>query len=455
MSTTEILQSMDRTKTEGMKGPLPKTQMPPLFDQPVTNKNWYKFVNWPQSILLISTPLIALYGIFTTELTRKTMIWAIVYYFITGLGITAGYHRMWAHRAYRGSPILRWFFSFAGAGAVEGSAYWWSRGHRAHHRWTDTDKDPYSAHRGFFFSHFGWMLVNRPKNRIGFADVADLKVDPIVAFQHNYYPYFALGMGFLFPTLIAGLGWGDFRGGFFYSGVARLVFVHHATFCVNSLAHYLGEASFDDHNTPRDHWVTAFATLGEGYHNFHHQFPQDYRNAIKYTQYDPTKWLIIVLSWFGLAYELKEFPANEVNKGIIFMKEKKIKAEKAKLNYGTPLKDLPVYTWDEFQSLVLNENKKWILMEGVLYDVKNFMREHPGGVKYLSTAIGKDMTTAFNGGIYNHSNGARNLLTQFRVGVLLNGMQVMTDADVETEAQAYDSSLEYDTKVANFNKKTA
>ncbi|KAI9274167.1 hypothetical protein BY458DRAFT_507403 [Sporodiniella umbellata] len=76
------------------------------------------------------------------------------------------------------------------------------------------------------------------------------------------------------------------------------------------------------------------------------------------------------------------------------MKEKKIKAEKAKLNYGTPLKDLPVYTWDEFQSLVLNENKKWILMEGVLYDVKNFMREHPGGVKYLSTAIGKDMTTA-------------------------------------------------------------
>lgn len=202
---------MDRTKTEAMKPPLPKTQMPPLFDKPVTNKNWYQFVNWPQSILLLSTPLIALYGMFTTELTRKTMIWAIVYYFITGLGITAGYHRMWAHRAYRGTLALRWIFSFAGAGAVEGSIYWWSRGHRAHHRWTDTDKDPYSAHRGFFFSHFGWMLVNRPKNRIGFADVADLKADKVVAFQHKYYPYFALGMGFLFPTLVAGLGWGDFR----------------------------------------------------------------------------------------------------------------------------------------------------------------------------------------------------------------------------------------------------
>ncbi|EIE84760.1 hypothetical protein G6F46_001296 [Rhizopus delemar] len=456
MSTIELLGTMDRTKTEAMKPPLPKTQMPPLFDKPVTSKNWYQFVNWPQSILLLSTPLIALYGMFTTELTRKTLIWAIVYYFITGLGITAGYHRMWAHRAYRGSLLLRWLFSFAGAGAVEGSIYWWSRGHRAHHRWTDTDKDPYSAHRGFFFSHFGWMLVKRPNNRIGYADVADLKADSVVALQHRLYPYFALGMGFLFPTLVAGLGWGDFRGGFFYAAVARLVFVHHATFCVNSLAHYLGEASFDDHNTPRDHWITALATLGEGYHNFHHQFPQDYRNAIKYTQYDPTKWLIIILSWFGLAYELKEFPSNEVSKGRIFMQEKKIREEKSKLFYGVPLKDLPVYTWEEFQSLVLNENKKWILIEGVLYDVKNFMKEHPGGVKYLSTAIGKDMTTSFNGGIYNHSNGARNLLTSLRVGVLKNGMQVMTEADAaadDSTAHNYDISLEYDTKIADFYKK--
>jgi stearoyl-CoA desaturase (delta-9 desaturase) len=211
MSATEVFTTIERTKTEAMKPPLPKTQMPPLFDKPVTNKNWTQFVNWPQSILLLSTPLIALYGMFTTELTRKTLIWAIGYYFITGLGITAGYHRMWAHRAYRGSLFLRWLLSFAGAGAVEGSIYWWSRGHRAHHRWTDTDKDPYSAHRGFFFSHIGWMLVKRPNNRIGYADVADLKADSVVAFQHKFYPYFALGMGFLFPTLVAGLGWGDFR----------------------------------------------------------------------------------------------------------------------------------------------------------------------------------------------------------------------------------------------------
>ncbi|KAI8090662.1 delta-9 desaturase [Thamnidium elegans] len=445
-----VTSTSDCTKTEAMKPPLPKTNMPPLFDQPVTSKNWTKFVNWPQAILLLATPLIALYGILTTELSQKTLIWTIVYYFITGLGITAGYHRMWSHRAYRGTTLYRWFMSLAGAGAVEGSIYWWSRGHRAHHRWTDTDKDPYSAHRGFFFSHFGWMLVNRPKNRIGYADVADLKADPVVAFQHKFYPFFALGMGFIFPTLVAGFGWGDFRGGYFYAGVLRLVFVHHATFCVNSLAHYLGESTFDDHNTPRDSWITAICTLGEGYHNFHHQFPQDYRNAIKFGQYDPTKWLIICMSWFGLAYDLKQFPTNEVTKGRLFMEEKRIRAEQGKLTYGTPIKDLPIYSWEEFQSLVLNDNKKWVLLEGILYDIENFMHEHPGGTKYLSTAVGKDMTTSFNGGVYNHSNGARNLLTSLRVGVLRNGMQVMTEADAT--ASNYDDSLEYDTKSAQFYK---
>jgi stearoyl-CoA desaturase (delta-9 desaturase) len=212
----------------------------------------------------------------------------------------------------------------------------------------------------------------------------------------------------------------------------------------------LGESTFDDHNTPRDSWVTALVTLGEGYHNFHHQFPQDYRNAIKFGQYDPTKWLIIVLSWFGLAYELKQFPTNEVTKGRLFMEEKRIQEQKAKLFFGTPLKDLPIYTWEEFQSLVLNDNKKWVLIEGVLYDVEEFMKEHPGGMKYLSTAVGKDMTTAFNGGIYNHSNGARNLLTSLRVGVLRNGMQVMTEADAT--ASIYDDSLEFDSKAALFNK---
>lgn len=142
--------------------------------------------------------------------------------------------------------------------------------------------------------------------------------------------------------------------------------------------------------------------------------------------------MIIMFSWLGLAYDLKQFPENEISKGAIYMEEKRLSAQKSKLSYGTPLKNLPVYTWEEFQSCVLKDNKKWILIEGVLYDVERFIKEHPGVKGYILHGVGKDMTAAFNGGVYDHSNDSRNLLTSFRVGVLLNGMQVMTEADALT-----------------------
>jgi hypothetical protein len=90
------------------------------------------------------------------------------------------------------------------------------------------------------------------------------------------------------------------------------------------LAHYLGDHTFDDRRSPRDHFITAILSLGEGYHNFHHEFPQDYRNAIKFYQYDPTKWLIKTLSYVGLTHHLKKFPDNEIKKGIFLMEQKKL-----------------------------------------------------------------------------------------------------------------------------------
>lgn len=332
----------------------------------------------------------------------------------------------------------------AGSGAFEGSIRWWSRGHRAHHRWTDSDRDPYAATRGFFFAHMGWMLVNRPKNRIGYADIADLKRDPIVQFQHKYYLYFAVGMAFVFPCLVAGLGWGDFKGGLVYAGLCRLVFVHHATFCVNSLAHFLGDTTYDDFHTPKDSWITAIVTCGEGYHNFHHEFPQDYRNAILWNQYDPTKWLIKALSMCGLTYDLKTFSANEIEKGRIQMLEKRALDAKKKIAFGIPLCDLPVYTMEEFKALVNTQNKQWILLDGIMYDVENF--DHPGGPKYINAGIGNDMTKSFSGGVYNHSNGARNLLTSMRVGVLKDAIDLNRVLPNTEKAHAYQDTLEPEKK---------
>ncbi|KAG0283264.1 hypothetical protein BGZ96_012365 [Linnemannia gamsii] len=412
------------TATETRRDPLLHGELPPLLEGGLTFKNVWKNLDWKHVLALGLTPLIALYGLFTTEIQTKTLIWSIIYYFATGLGITAGYHRLWAHRSYSAGPAMSFALALLGAGAVEGSIKWWSRGHRAHHRWTDTEKDPYSAHRGMFFAHIGWMLVKRPGWKIGHADVDDLNKSKLVVWQHNNYPALIVLMGLIFPTAVAGLGWGDWRGGYFFAAILRLVFVHHATFCVNSLAHWLGEGPFDDRHSPRDHFITAFVTLGEGYHNFHHQFPQDYRNAIRFYQYDPTKWLIATCAFFGFASHLKTFPENEVRKGQLQMIEKRVMEKKTKLQWGTPIAELPIMSFEDFEHACKNDNKKWILLEGVVYDVADFMAEHPGGEKYIKIGIGKDMTAAFNGGMYDHSNAARNLLSLMRVAVVEFGGEV-------------------------------
>ncbi|CAG8471029.1 5448_t:CDS:2 [Ambispora leptoticha] len=392
------------------------------LDDPITLANWYKHVNWLHAVLLTSTPLIAIYGFFTTPLLLKTFIWSFIWYFCTGIGITAGYHRLWAHRAYTASLSLKLFLLACASGAVEGSARWWCRDHRAHHRYTDTDRDPYNAHRGLLYSHVGWMYLKQNPQRIGRSDISDLNADPLLSFQHRYYGLFALTFGVLFPMAVTGLGWGDWRGGFFFAAIARLVVVHHATFCVNSLAHYLGDTTYDDKHTPRDHFITAILTMGEGYHNFHHEFPQDYRNAIRFYQYDPTKWLIKFCSWFGLSTHLKRFPDNEVAKGQLFMQQKKLDAKRRTLNWGVPLEKLPIFTFEEFQEI--SKTKNWVLIEGIIHDVTNFIDEHPGGKAFITSSIGRDMTTAFNGGVYDHSNAARNLTSMLRVGVIAGGGEV-------------------------------
>ncbi|KAL0958430.1 hypothetical protein HGRIS_000572 [Hohenbuehelia grisea] len=384
-----------------------KTQKPlPPFDW----RQWHKEINWISTALLASTPIIGLVGAYYTRLRWQTALFSVVYYFFTGLGITAGYHRLWAHRAYNASRPLQYILALAGAGACEGSIKWWSRGHRAHHRYTDTDLDPYNAHKGLYWSHVGWMLV-KPRRKPGVADVSDLSKSSIVRWQHKHYVGLMLTMGFLVPTIIPWLLWNDARGGYVYAAVLRLVFVHHSTFCVNSLAHWLGEAPFDDKHTPRDHLITALVTIGEGYHNFHHQFPMDYRNAIKWYQYDPTKWFIWTMQKLRLASHLKVFPDNEVKKGQLTMQLKRLRQTQENLAWPQDSNDLPVVDWDSFQEQ--STKRPLILISGFIHDVSDFLEEHPGGRHLLVKMIGKDATTAFFGGVYDHSNAAHNVSFSF------------------------------------------
>jgi stearoyl-CoA desaturase (delta-9 desaturase) len=315
---------------------------PHITETPMTKKNWYKHVNWLNVILIVGIPMCGLITAWWTPLYLKTAIWSVAFYFATGLGITAGYHRLWAHTSYSATVPLKIFLAAVGGGAVEGSIRWWARDHRAHHRYTDTEKDPYSVRKGLLYSHFGWMLMKQNPKRIGRTDISDLNDDAVVVWQHKHYLKVVLFMGLIFPTLVAGLGWGDWLGGFVYAGILRIFFVQQATFCVNSLAHWLGDQPFDDRNSPRDHVITALVTLGEGYHNFHHEFPSDYRNAIEWHQYDPTKWSIWMWKQMGLAYDLKQFRSNEIEKGRLQQQQKKLDQKRSKLDWGVPLEQLPV-----------------------------------------------------------------------------------------------------------------
>jgi stearoyl-CoA desaturase (Delta-9 desaturase) len=379
-------------------------------------KSFASKVNWIPAIFIVLTPLLWLYGALTTALMWQTLVLAIITYFIAGLGITVGYHRLFAHRAYEVGPVTRFFILMAGTSAFEGSCLWWSRDHRAHHRYVDTDKDPYNAQRGFFYAHMGWVLQKQDRTKIGKADTVDLDADPLLKWQDRFFLPLATLTGILIPTCIAGFGWGDWRGGFFFGSVARSVFVMQSTFCVNSVAHWFGDHTFTDEHTPRDSWFVSLLTLGEGYHNFHHEFPYDYRNGVKNYAYDPSKWTIWVLGKLGLAYNLKRFPENEIKKGELQMIRKRLDRNMHKLEWGMHPDEMPTFTMEEVKRRCANEGTSLIVVDGFVHDVHHFIEDHPGGKALIQSNVGKDASWAFHGGVYGHSNGARNLLTRFRIG---------------------------------------
>lgn len=170
------------------------------------------------------------------------------------------------------------------------------------------------------------------------------------------------------------------------------------------------------------YFITALVTVGEGYHNFHHQFPMDYRNAVKWYQYDPTKWFITVMWSLGQATHLKSFPANEIAKGEYTMKLKQLVDSTKEMRWPVSNDHLPVVSWEEFKTE--SEHRPLMAIHGFIHDCSSFADEHPGGAHLIKRAIGTDATTAFFGGVYDHSNAAHNLLAMMRVGILEAGYEL-------------------------------
>lgn len=282
-------------------------------------------------IALLAVPYIALTDGF--DATEIGVCIGLIYF--SGMSITAGYHRLWSHKAYEANAVVRVILAIGGAMALQNSILHWAADHRIHHKHVDdNDADPYSAKKGFWFSHIGWMLREYQAHRYGdYSNCRDLQKDPVVMWQHKHYLLIMLSANFGIPML---LGWlnGDVLGMLLLAGVFRLVVVHHVTFFINSLAHIWGRQPYTDKNSARDNDILAFFTFGEGYHNFHHIFEYDYRNGIKWWQFDPTKWLIRSLSFVGLAKNLRRCPEERIEKARLLMQLQRSKLKVASFANG-------------------------------------------------------------------------------------------------------------------------
>jgi len=262
-------------------------------------------LDWGNTLFLVSAHAMAVVAavyMMAGGFSWWTLALAIAWFFLCGFSITAGYHRLFAHRSYEARPLVRALYLFFGAAAIQNSALNWCGDHRRHHARTDTPQDPYNIRRGFWWAHIGWVL-NECADRSN-GGLPDLRRDPLVRFQNDHYLLLAVLSGGLLPL---GLGylWGDPIGAVLVVGFLRLVFQWHVTFAINSIAHMFGSQPYGDRTTARDSGWVALFTLGEGYHNFHHRFPADYRNGARWFHVDPTKWLIWTLSRLRMTMDLR------------------------------------------------------------------------------------------------------------------------------------------------------
>jgi stearoyl-CoA desaturase (delta-9 desaturase) len=248
--------------------------------------------------------LVPSYG-YAVGFTRIDWVMFVVLYLVTGLGITVGYHRLISHRSFACHGAVKAILLVAGAWALQNSALKWAAAHRRHHAECDTNADPYNAQQGFWYSHCGWLFVRDPPE----ADekyYARLREDRLVMWQHRFYAPLVVA-GLALPLLVGFVahGWTGAMGCFLLAGVGRLFWVLNSTFCINSVCHLWGNQPHGRADSSRNSWIVSLFTFGEGYHNYHHTYPSDYRNGPYWHNFDPSKWLIFSLAKVGLAGSLR------------------------------------------------------------------------------------------------------------------------------------------------------
>ncbi|KAJ8919212.1 hypothetical protein NQ315_012200 [Exocentrus adspersus] len=277
---------------------------------------------WRNIIIFVYLHIVAVYGLYLMFTSAKilTSIFVIILAHFSGLGVTAGAHRLWAHRSYKANVPLRLILTVFNTLAFENSVIEWSRDHRVHHKFSETDADPHNAKRGFFFSHIGWLLCRKhPDVKIKGKgiDMSDLYEDPILVFQDRYYMILMPLTCFIFPTLAPMYLWNETFLNAFCVNIFRYIYTLNATWLVNSAAHIYGHKPYDRYINPSENLTVSLLALGEGWHNYHHTFPWDYKTSElgKYSV-NFSAAFIDFFAKIGWAYDLKTVSEEMIRKRV-------------------------------------------------------------------------------------------------------------------------------------------
>lgn len=241
---------------------------------------------------------------------------AVVLYVIRMFAITAFYHRYFSHKNFKTSRIVQFIFAFIGASSAQRGPLWWASHHRQHHAKSDSPEDPHSPrHKGFWWSHTLWFLSD--KNFTTNSDrVKDFSKYPELRWLDRFdivAPFILALLLFIVGSVLEHVapqlntsGGQLLVWGFFVSTIA----LYHATYTINSLAHRFGTRRFETSDDSRNNPILAIITLGEGWHNNHHYYSGTVRQGFKWFEVDITFYILKLMSWFGLVWDLKPIPSR-------------------------------------------------------------------------------------------------------------------------------------------------
>lgn len=279
-------------------------------------------IKWPDLIAQLFVHIGCLYGVYLMIFSAKllTSLFVFVTVYTSGFGITAGVHRLWSHKAYKAKWPLRLLLVFLFTITGQKHVYAWALDHRVHHKYSETTSDPHDAKRGFFFAHVGWLVLTPHPNVVAkrkIIDMSDLENDPIVMWQKKIYPILFLLLTVALPVSIPVYFWQeDLWNSFWINFNTRFSITLNIAFCVNSVAHMWGQKPYDKNINPVENLVVSVAALGEGWHNYHHVFPWDYKTGEFGDRFNYSTKFIDFFAKIGWAYDLKSASSEVVAKRI-------------------------------------------------------------------------------------------------------------------------------------------